>query len=200
MMRKIWLVLLAALFLLSLCACGKQTVLYKVDYNGRKDLFKKAKDAYEAGTEVELYYDTIGTDTDYSFWLDGERLKTDYSEKKGYIIRFTMPEHDVSLAVKSVNSMTVLPPETTEAASGRLYHVDYGGQKEFLEGAQDKYPAGAEVCFYFDLFATDTDYTFLIDEKPLAGTWTDRGFKLSFIMPEHDVTFHIRTRNSMEKP
>ena len=204
-LRKTAFALLGCLLLLALCACGKKAVLYQVDYNGRKELFKKAKDAYKAGETVEVYYDMIGTDTDYSFWLDGERLKTDYNEKKGYIIRFTMPEHDVSLSVKSVNSMSPLPPETTSAPSapaysGKLYRVDYGGMKDFLKEAKDEYPSGTEVRFYFDLFATDTDYTFLIDEKPLAGTWTDKGFELSFIMPEHDVTFHIRTRNSMEKP
>ena len=201
--RRIVFTLLAALLLLGLCACGKQAVLYKVDYNGKKHLFRKAKDAYAAGTEVELYYDVIGTDTDYSFWLDGERMKTDYNEKKGYILRFTIPEHDVSLSVKSVSTMTVLLPETTEAppssASGRLYRVDYGGQKEFLTGAQDEYPSGSEVRFTFDLFATDTDYRFLVDGQPIYGTWTAEGYELSFIMPEHDVTFRIETKNSMEK-
>ena len=89
-----------------LAGCGGQQ--YNVDYMGSKSSFKGAKDRYAAGSEVELYYDQIGTDTDYSFYLDGERLNPFWDQKKGYIIRFTMPEHNITLEVKAVNSMYAL--------------------------------------------------------------------------------------------
>ena len=88
---------------------------YKVDYCGEKDMFKKARNSYEAGQKVKLYYDLIATDTDYTFYLDDEILNVDYSEDKGFIITFTMPEHDVTLRVESVNSMEpVIEPEADE--------------------------------------------------------------------------------------
>lgn len=78
---------------------------YTVDYCSQKDDYKNARDKYKAGEKVEVYYYLIATDTDYSFYLDGERLNPDYEEAKGYIIRFTMPEHNVKLECQSKNSM-----------------------------------------------------------------------------------------------
>ena len=83
--------------------CGAKK--YKVDYCGGKDWFKGAKDEYRKGEKVELYYDLIATDTDYSFLLDNEKLNVGYSEDKGFIITFTMPEHDVKLEVTHRNTM-----------------------------------------------------------------------------------------------
>ena len=96
--------LLGGLFLslLSGCAGGEK---YQVDYCGAKDLYSNAKDAYRAGTAVTLYFEMIATDTDYSFLLDGESVPYTYHEKKGFVISFTMPDHDVTLECCSVNSM-----------------------------------------------------------------------------------------------
>ena len=47
----------------------------------------------------------IATDTDYSFWLDGAELSRDYDAKKGFILSFTMPEHDVTIHCSSRNTM-----------------------------------------------------------------------------------------------
>ena len=106
-----------------LCGCGEQEIpeetgnnivdededeeetFYEVDYCGQKDLFKKAKDEYKEGQKVTLYYDIIATDTDYTFYLDDEVLDVRYSEEKGYIIKFTMPGHDVTLRVETTGSM-----------------------------------------------------------------------------------------------
>ena len=52
-----------------------------------------------------MYYNLIATDTEYSFLLDGERLKFEYDEKNGYVISFTMPAHDVKLECKMRNNM-----------------------------------------------------------------------------------------------
>ncbi|MBR0374154.1 MAG: hypothetical protein IJH91_06480 [Mogibacterium sp.] len=91
------------------CSGKDKPVMYHVDYSGDKGGFSNAEDEYAAGTQVELYYDMIATDTDYTFFIDGEYAKMDYSEDKGYIMRFTMPEHDVVIHVESRNSMEYVP-------------------------------------------------------------------------------------------
>lgn len=78
---------------------------YKVDYCGEKYAYKNAKDVYRAGEKVTLYYWMIATDTDYSFSLDGAELSRDYDTKKGFILSFIMPDHDVVLHCFSRNSM-----------------------------------------------------------------------------------------------
>ncbi len=78
---------------------------YTVDYCGQKDMYTHAKSSYRAGQEVTLYFPYIATDTDYSFYLDDEKLKVSYDDKKGFVISFTMPEHDVKLQMTSKNSM-----------------------------------------------------------------------------------------------
>ena len=80
---------------------------YKVDYCGRMSDFKNAKSAYRAGRRVVLYYRIIGTDTDYAFYVDGKRVNTDYTHKKGFIIKFRMPAHDIRVRCESRNSMCV---------------------------------------------------------------------------------------------
>ena len=99
-------VILAGAFMFSGCFGSKK---FKVDYNGQKDSFKNASDSYRAGEKVEIYYPFIATDTDYSFYFDGEKMNPDYEEGKGYIIKFTMPEHDVSVEVSSKNTMEYDP-------------------------------------------------------------------------------------------
>ena len=86
-----------------IAGCGKE---YKVSYDDKED-YADAKDTYPAGTKVVVYYDwrNIGTDTDYCFFLDGERLNCVYVEGKGYEIAFTMPERDVSLSHEQSSSM-----------------------------------------------------------------------------------------------
>lgn len=78
---------------------------YNVDYNQSMSLFKKAKKSYKAGKEVTLYFDCIATDTDYRFYLDNDTLNFTYDHKKGFIIKFIMPNHDVKLRVETNNSM-----------------------------------------------------------------------------------------------
>ena len=78
---------------------------YKVDYCGEKYAYKNAKDEYRAGEKVTVYYWMIATDTDYSFSLDGAELSRDYDTKKGFILSFSMPNHDVVLHCFSRNSM-----------------------------------------------------------------------------------------------
>lgn len=81
---------------------------YMVDYDGRKDFYENARDYYAPGEIVELYYGIIATDTDYSFYLDGEPLNYGYDEDIGFIITFEMPDHDVKLTVESRNTMVMM--------------------------------------------------------------------------------------------
>lgn len=85
-------------------ATEESTEKYHVDYCGDKSLFQNARNSYEAGEKVTLYFDNIETDTEYSFYLDDELLDVDYSDEKGYIIKFKMPEHDVTLRVEMEGS------------------------------------------------------------------------------------------------
>ena len=78
---------------------------YHVDYDGDRDYYTNAKDYYHAGDQVTVYYDLIATDTDYSFYLDDEPINFGYEEKKGFVISFTMPDHDVRLRIEMRNSM-----------------------------------------------------------------------------------------------
>jgi len=78
---------------------------YAVDYCGEKECYEGAKDTYPAGAKVKLCYGLIATDMDYSFYLDEQPLQYEYDSEKGFIIRFTMPNHDVKLECVVNNSM-----------------------------------------------------------------------------------------------
>ena len=83
---------------------GCSETVYKVDYCGQKERYANAEDTYKPGTEVELYYKYIATDTSYSFYLDGERIDYDYDDYFGYIVTFTMPDHDVELECRTYSN------------------------------------------------------------------------------------------------
>ncbi len=99
--------LLCGLLLIGLCGCSGEK--YRVEYDF-KDAYSNARDSYRAGTKVTLYYEMIATDTNYSFSLDGEYLPFTYDEKKGFVIEFIMPEHDVTLECNQQNSMLPTDP------------------------------------------------------------------------------------------
>lgn len=79
--------------------------IYKVDYCGQMNLFDGAKENYVEGTEVEISYSLIATDTDYKFYVDGQQVSVEWNDKKGYIIRFTMPAHDIEVYCVEKNLM-----------------------------------------------------------------------------------------------
>lgn len=95
-----------------LSGCAKK---YQVDYCGQQGAYDNAKKSYRAGEQVELHYKYIATDTDYSFYLDGEHVDYSYDDKHGFVISFIMPEHDVKLECRTVNSMVWMDPEIPEA-------------------------------------------------------------------------------------
>ncbi|MBR3149095.1 MAG: hypothetical protein IKF64_02910 [Eubacterium sp.] len=122
------------------CLAGCGGTKYSVDYNGSKDSFKGAKDAYREGASVTLIYrkELIGTDTDYSFYLDDERLNPEYKEDKGYVLKFKMPAHDVSVKVSAVNSM-IAPSDDEEYKKEAVvsFHSFDGGGPSFSATIDD---------------------------------------------------------------
>ena len=77
---------------------------YKVTCNDY--LFKNVKKSYRPGAKVKICFPYVATDTDYSFYLDDERISDyRYNNIKGYVITFIMPSHDVELTCNSRNSM-----------------------------------------------------------------------------------------------
>ena len=89
-----------------LCFGNTKKEMFTIDYCGEKEFYEGAKDSYPAGTEIKLYYNLIATDTDYTFYLDDEYLKCEYDNKKGFVIRFIMPAHNVKQECITKNSMT----------------------------------------------------------------------------------------------
>lgn len=78
---------------------------YKIEFDDLKSCYTNAKPSYKEGEEVEVYFNLIATDTDYSFILDGQEINPEYEIGKGYAIRFVMPAHDVKLECLSSNTM-----------------------------------------------------------------------------------------------
>ena len=108
--------------------CGAKK--YNVDYDGCKFMYEGAKDSYRAGERVTLYYGLIATDTDYRFTLDGAELDRGYDEKKGFVLSFIMPEHDVKLSVESRNTMVLeYDPRFKPSETLRFHSFDGGGMQ-----------------------------------------------------------------------
>ncbi len=102
--RKIFFMIFTGVIsMIFLFGCGKQK--YQLNFEGYG--FESKKTEYAAGEKVTVYFSNIGTDTDYKFFLDDKsvELKQKYNDKHGYILTFTMPDHDVTLNVEAHNSM-----------------------------------------------------------------------------------------------
>ena len=113
--------LLAGLLLLTSLAGGCGGEKYRLNFDGYG--FESKRTEYAAGEKVTVYYDLIATDTDYTFTIDEDvEWKRDYDNAHGYIFRFTMPAHDVTISVESRNSMLpdpdaqLFPAYLTQAA------------------------------------------------------------------------------------
>lgn len=82
----------------------------------------------------------------------------------------------------------------------KKYKVDYCGKKSWYTNAKDRYCAGEKVILYYSMLATDTDYSFWLEGAELMLSYdNEKGYVLSFIMPENDVVVHSSSRNSMTK-
>jgi len=110
------IVCLTIIVMLFAAGCGGNTPMYKIDPGENGMFFEGIKSGYKAGEEAEIYYTLIASDTDYSFFIDGEPMHFTYEDGKGMVIRFTMPDHDVKLEYEVKNSMEPV----MQAESGAL--------------------------------------------------------------------------------
>ena len=130
-MKRILLLFMTLLSIAGADACRHKT--YKIDFSGQEYAYAESKvesqkskaeskdpwlseqglmparAEHKAGEEVVLYFPMVATDTDYRFILDGAEIRPEYDSRKGFIIRFTMPEHDVTLRYLQRNSMNEIP-------------------------------------------------------------------------------------------
>ncbi len=95
-MKKIIAILIIVLIAVIVCSCAGEK--YKVDFFGDEYAFRPGK-------KVTLYFDLIATDTNYSFYMDGEYFNCTYDEKRGFVFEFVMPEHDVVFTMDAKESM-----------------------------------------------------------------------------------------------
>ena len=80
----------------------------------------------------------------------------------------------------------------------KKYQVDYDGEKELWSGAKDSYRAGSTVTIYYTLIISDADLTFRIDGEKVSALWKEgKGYRLRFVMPEHDVKITTEVVESM---
>ena len=154
--KKILFGFLGLCLLLGLCGCTGTR--YRVDYCGQKYAYTGAKDSYRPGEQVVLYYEFIATDTDYSFLLDGQGLRFSYDDSKGFRIEFTMPEHDVRLECRSVNSMEYIPPEDEDPVPD-----DEALRIEYIRRVEE--PADTSLSCIL-VYAFEEDLAFLRVEDP----------------------------------
>lgn len=86
----------------------------------------------------------------------------------------------------------------SEIFRGKKYRVHYSGGKDFYLHAKDFYREGERVEVILTMIATDTDYSFSVDGANAEVSWVNEGYKISFIMPAHEVTVRCVMRNTME--
>ena len=70
-----------------------------------------------------------------------------------------------------------------------------------FKSAKSSYAEGETVTVYFDMIATDTDYSFYTDSEDvrLNQSYDEKhGYIFTFKMPAHDVKLFVKSRNSME--
>ena len=66
-----------------------------------------------------------------------------------------------------------------------------------FESQKSMYAPGEQVMVRYDIFATDTDYRFYSSDVDFKQDY-DNGYVFTFVMPDHDVTLNVESRNSME--
>ncbi|GEM_PF-419607 len=90
----------------------------------------------------------------------------------------------------------------SDAKSGLLsrfkkYKINFDGCKAGFRDPAECFRVGEAVRLCFDMIATDTNYTFLVDGEPFSPRYEDHCYVLEFAMPDHDVTIKVNSRNVM---
>lgn len=155
-MKKKLICFLGLSLLLGLCGCTGARC--RVDYCGQKGAYTGAKDFYRPGEQVVLYYEFIATDTDYSFLLDGRGLSFSYEADRGFRIEFTMPDHDVRLECRTVNSMEYIPPSDEDPVPD-----DSALRIEYIRRIEEPADTRSSCLRVYEF---DTDLAFLRVEDP----------------------------------
>ncbi|MCR5509171.1 MAG: hypothetical protein K6F34_10840 [Lachnospiraceae bacterium] len=118
-MKHIILLLTGVLIVMGLSGCGEKKYNLVMDKYG----FRSEKTSYAEGERVKVIYpiEMIGTDTDYRFSTDSEdvKLRQSFDGEQGYILKFTMPAHDVKMIVDSRNTMTADPDANVQGPQNR---------------------------------------------------------------------------------
>lgn len=116
---------------------------YKVNAKG----FDEVKKSYGEGEKVTIYYSMIGTDTDYRFFVDGQKYNALYDNAKGYVIEFTMPDHDVEVTVEANRNMEMLPAtdKIAKITYQRMWEYSLIGETEDPEKIKEIMKAIDEV-------------------------------------------------------
>ncbi len=73
-------------------------------------------------------------------------------------------------------------------------------EKTGFETEKKKYEEGEKVTVYYDMIATDTDYSFYTDSEDVVLKQeydNNHGYVFTFQMPAHDVKMGVSSRNSM---
>ena len=98
---------LLAIIMVALLCVGclpEENRVHTVSFDGHDDAYEYEDTLYKAGQKVVVYFTAIGTDTDYTFFMNGKKIDPEY-EEKGYRIEFDMPANDVVLSYEANNSM-----------------------------------------------------------------------------------------------
>ena len=173
--------LLVMVLVMSLIGCGKTPEPDEDEDDEEKyELildpgFEADETFYAEGEKVKVYYNIIATDTDYRFYTDSDDvdLSIDYSDKKGYIIKFRMPDHDVELHLDSYNTMDPIEPDPV--VEEKIREIDYTSPDSVLEFAVGTWTlvddktgtAYGELNVYED---GTCDFYKMTDRKTLTGT------------------------------
>ena len=215
-MKKLFGLMMLSLMLI-FSGCGKEvadqpepvvedeqddTVKYQLilDYG-----FESKKTSYAEGDKVKVYYNIIATDTDYSFYTDSEdvELKRDYDDKKGFVISFIMPAHDVALHVDSVNSMEYHPQTFNDVPDEAMNEfLDYVDNKSGFSGAMP-----VNICMfdmtedgYEDIcgtFYTDSYVVIVYDPAERHGYALDGGKYYDFMIDGIEDGLLLVTRTDL---
>ena len=84
------------------------------------------------------------------------------------------------------------------ACGAQKYKLELDGYG--FKSKKTEYSEGEKVTVYYDIIATDTDYSFSLDcdDVKLKQDWDDKhGYIFTFTMPAHDVKISVSSRNSM---
>lgn len=182
-MKKILSALLSLVLIFSLCACSDDNAStdnsitrkpggekYTLDLNGLEADFEGVKSSYAEGELVDISYNLIATDTDYTFIVDGENFSPDYTVERGYIIRFNMPNHNVKIEIDTNNSMVYVPTtiedDTSDIINNNSYFVGKNGKVYFRAPHEDSLYFTALFGSYMNM---DSDGTVLYEYDPATG-------------------------------